>query len=246
MDFPRDAYYLPCYVPWYSPQYHSGVWFPPYYPSYVQQQGPADTELLSVSSRAKTPLQALDVSDIPPITSQELQQLNPQDFECNLMNARFFIMKSQCEDDVHKSVKYGIWTSSYENNNKMNHVFREANGMMPIYLFFSVINSGMLVGCAEMISAVNFTARFNGWYPNFSNLGYFGVRWIFVKDLHEKRLKQIKLNYNNFDSIPDSEEISVKLGCKILKEFTKLSKYKSLLDDFSYYDMKERQVLSYL
>lgn len=152
-------------------------------------------------------------------------------------------MRAQCEDDVHKSVKYGIWTSSFEGNKTLNRIFKETSGKIPVYLFFSVINSGMLVGCGEMISAVNFTATFNGWYPDFSNLGYFGVRWIFVKDLQEKRLRHIN---GNFASLEDAEEIPIKAGCRILKEFTKLSNYKSLLDDFEYYDTKEKQVLSYL
>lgn len=40
-----------------------------------------------------------------------------------------------------QSIKYGIWTSSKENNEKLNTKFQEAKGA-PIYLLYSVVKSG--------------------------------------------------------------------------------------------------------
>ena len=32
--------------------------------------------------------------------------------DLNVDNVRFFVIKSYSEDDVHKSIKYGCWTST--------------------------------------------------------------------------------------------------------------------------------------
>ena len=54
-------------------------------------------------------------------------------------NACLFIMKAFCEDDVHKSIKYGIWSSSEINNMVLSTRWQESNAEnIPIYLLFSV------------------------------------------------------------------------------------------------------------
>ena len=42
------------------------------------------------------------------------------------------------EDDVHKSLKYEIWSSTDPGNKRLDKAFKENNGRGPIYLFFSV------------------------------------------------------------------------------------------------------------
>ncbi|NDW60492.1 YTH domain-containing protein, partial [Yangia sp. PrR004] len=37
-----------------------------------------------------------------------------------------YILRSNNDDDIHKSIKYGIWTSSKENNEKLNAKYLEA------------------------------------------------------------------------------------------------------------------------
>ena len=54
-----------------------------------------------------------------------------------------FIAKSFSEDDVHKAVKYGIWTSLPHNNAKLADAWD--NELGPIYLLFSVNRSGRFV-----------------------------------------------------------------------------------------------------
>lgn len=52
--------------------------------------------------------------------------------------ARYFVIKSYTEDDVHKSLKYEIWSSTDPGNKRLDKAFKECGGRGPIYLFFSV------------------------------------------------------------------------------------------------------------
>ncbi|CAG8448297.1 8038_t:CDS:2 [Cetraspora pellucida] len=63
---------------------------------------------------------------------------NPDKFNCKPSNARFFVMKSYFEDDVHTSIKYGIWRSTEIGNSRLDKAFRDNADKGPIYLFFSV------------------------------------------------------------------------------------------------------------
>lgn len=73
---------------------------------------------------------------------------NPKEFDLNLKNARFFIIKSYSEDDIHRSIKYSIWCSTEHGNKRLDNAFRQQEGKGPIYLFFSVNRSGkrLIVG----------------------------------------------------------------------------------------------------
>ena len=48
------------------------------------------------------------------------------------------MIKSYTEDDVHKSLKYEIWSSTDPGNKRLDKAFRESSSRGPIYLFFSV------------------------------------------------------------------------------------------------------------
>ena len=57
---------------------------------------------------------------------------------CVCEQARYFVIKSYTEDDVHKSLKYEIWSSTDPGNKRLDKAFKETAGRGPIYLFFSV------------------------------------------------------------------------------------------------------------
>lgn len=63
---------------------------------------------------------------------------NPPTFDNKPAFARFFVIKSYTEDDVHKSLKYEIWSSTDPGNKRLDKAFKETAGRGPIYLFFSV------------------------------------------------------------------------------------------------------------
>lgn len=68
---------------------------------------------------------------------------NQVDFATDYKDAKFFVIKSYSEDNVHKSIKYGVWASTPNGNKKLDAAYREAkenHGTCPIFLLFSVIN----------------------------------------------------------------------------------------------------------
>ena len=72
-------------------------------------------------------------------------QYNKEDFPLDYDNAKFFVIKSYSEDDVHKSIKYNVWSSTLHGNKKLVNAYEDAkkvsaekSGVCPIFLFFSV------------------------------------------------------------------------------------------------------------
>lgn len=70
---------------------------------------------------------------------------NLPDFQTDYEDAKFFVIKSYSEDDVHKSIKYSVWSSTINGNKKLDAAFRDAETKTlkdgkkrPIFLFFSV------------------------------------------------------------------------------------------------------------
>lgn len=60
------------------------------------------------------------------------ETINPQDFEINPIFARFFVIKSYSEDDVHKSIKYGVWASTDTGNKRLDQAYRETGKKVAI------------------------------------------------------------------------------------------------------------------
>ena len=70
---------------------------------------------------------------------------NRLDFITKYDDAKFFVIKSYTEDDIHKSIKYSVQASTPNGNQKLNLAFEDAQlrasdnpGGCPIFLFFSV------------------------------------------------------------------------------------------------------------
>jgi hypothetical protein len=70
-----------------------------------------------------------------------LDSYNQLDFVTDYENAKFFIIKSFSEDNVHKSIKYNVWASTPHGNKKLDAAYHEAKeikGNCPVFLLFSV------------------------------------------------------------------------------------------------------------
>ena len=70
------------------------------------------------------------------------ESYNRPDFTTDYKDARFFIIKSYSEDNVHKSIKYGVWASTPNGNKKLDAAYHEAKenkDTCPMFLFFSVV-----------------------------------------------------------------------------------------------------------
>ncbi|XP_057990242.1 YTH domain-containing protein ECT4-like [Hevea brasiliensis] len=53
-------------------------------------------------------------------------QYNKPDFETKYTDAKFYVIKSYNEDDIHKSIKYDVWASTPNGNKKLDAAFHEA------------------------------------------------------------------------------------------------------------------------
>lgn len=73
------------------------------------------------------------------------EKYNLEDFQCEFENGKFYVIKSYSEDDIHKCIKYDVWSSTPNGNKKLDAAFRDAESKAtekgtrcPIFLFFSV------------------------------------------------------------------------------------------------------------
>ncbi|KAF8517600.1 YTH-domain-containing protein [Hysterangium stoloniferum] len=180
--------------------------------------------------------------DIPSLIATK--GYNPTNFEIRPNFARYFVIKSYTEDDVHKSLKYEIWSSTDPGNKRLDKAFKECNGRGPIYLFFSVNASGHFCGMAEMLTAVDYTRSSTVWASD-KWKGVFKVRWIFVRDIPNANLRHIRLN-NTQERKPvtnsrDTQELLPEAGHEMLRIFFTHPARTSLLQDFAYYELQSIQ-----
>jgi hypothetical protein len=104
--------------------------------------------------------------------------------------------------------------------------------------------SGRFVGVARMTSSVNEEEVFEYWAMDDVWKGLFKVEWIFVKDIPNKFLRDIKLSNNGYKPVTnsrDTQEIPRVEGELMFEKFEEFKYQTCLLQHFQYYD--ERQIL---
>ncbi|KAK6160942.1 hypothetical protein DH2020_004323 [Rehmannia glutinosa] len=176
-------------------------------------------------------------------------QYNKVDFPVDYKNAKFFVIKSYSEDDVHKSVKYNVWSSTPNGNKKLNAAYEDAQRIAagdsrgcPIFLFFSVNASGQFCGVAEMTGPVDFHRDMDFWQQDKWS-GSFPVKWHIIKDLPNPNFRHIILENNENKPVTnsrDTQEICYKKGLEMLRIYKSHALRTSLLDDFMYYENRQR------
>jgi len=78
--------------------------------------------------------------------SEDVSLLDPKDynkidFPETYTEAKFYVIKSYSEDDIHKSIKYSVWSSTPNGNKKLDASYNEAKQKSdgcPVFLLFSV------------------------------------------------------------------------------------------------------------
>lgn len=183
--------------------------------------------------------------DNKPITKRACQpnpmDFNPEIFDLEPANARYFIIKSYSEEDIHRSIKYSIWCSTNHGNKRLDKAFRtqeERNG--PLYLFFSVNGSGHFCGIAEMTSGVDFDSSSGVWAQS-KWQGEFSVKWIYVKDVPNNQLRHITLENNEDKPVTnsrDTQEVPREKGEAVLKIIHQYAHTSSLFDHVPSNDRK--------
>lgn len=170
---------------------------------------------------------------------------NPPDFDLSAPGARFFVIKSYSEDDIHRSIKYEIWCSTEHGNKRLDQAFRERerepNGV--VYLFFSVNGSGHFCGMAQMVSHVDYNSNSSVWSQD-KWKGQFKVRWIYVKDVPNVQLRYIRLENNENKPVTnsrDTQEVPHAKGLQVLRIMHSYRHSTSIFDDFIHYEKRQEE-----
>lgn len=176
-------------------------------------------------------------------------QYNKDDFSVDYADAKFFVIKSYSEDDVHKSIKYNVWSSTPNGNKKLSSAYEDAQRIAaeksrgcPVFLFFSVNASGQFCGVAEMVGPVDFDKDMDFWQQDKWS-GSFPVKWHIIKDVPNPTFRHIILENNEHKPVTnsrDTQEIMHKQGVEMLKLFKNYTSKTSLLDDFMYYENRQK------
>ena len=167
----------------------------------------------------------------------EKHNINPRSFNCNPAEAKFFVIKSYSEDDIHHSFKHSVWCSTETGNKKLDAAFKSLNGKGPVYLFFSVNASGHFCGLAEMKTALDFSTQAGLLQDKWK--GRFDVKWIFIKDVPNATFRHIIIESNERKPVTqsrDSQDVPYKQGKEMLKLMFNHNSKTSMLDSFSEYE----------
>eukprot|EP01006_Ploeotia_vitrea_P047952 TRINITY_DN67179_c8_g3_i1.p1 TRINITY_DN67179_c8_g3~~TRINITY_DN67179_c8_g3_i1.p1 ORF type:complete len:542 (+),score=125.15 TRINITY_DN67179_c8_g3_i1:31-1656(+) len=174
-------------------------------------------------------------------------EINPKIFDCP-KSAKMFVIKSYSEDDVHKSIKYGVWASTESGNKRLSAAWNEASqhgARQPhIFLFFSVNASGQFCGCAQMTSNVDTKQKLDYWADDKWS-GKFTVKWIYIKDIPNTFFRHIILENNENKPVTnsrDTQEIPPEKGKEMVNIFRNFRHKTSIMDDFSFYDQRQKDM----
>ncbi|KAJ6678860.1 YTH YT521-B HOMOLOGY DOMAIN-CONTAINING [Salix viminalis] len=173
------------------------------------------------------------------------ESYNHPDFVIEYEDAKFFIIKSYSEDNVHKSIKYGVWASTPNGNRKLDTTYREAKEKQdpcPVFLLFSVNASAQFCGVAEMTGPVDFDKSVDYWQQDKWN-GQFPVKWHLIKDVPNSQFRHIVLENNDNKPVTnsrDTQEVKLEQGIEMLSIFKNYETDMSILDDFDFYEDRQK------
>ena len=175
---------------------------------------------------------------------KNINDYNPKSFDLNPKNARYFVIKSFSEDDIHRSIKYEIWCSTEHGNKRLDAAYRERNSKGPIYLLFSVNGSGHFCGMAQMLTGVDYSNTSSSVWVQDKFKGQFKVKWIYVKDVPNGQLRHIRLENNENKPVTnsrDTQEVPPEKGKQVLKTLHSYAHTTSIFDDFIHYEKRQEE-----
>jgi len=159
--------------------------------------------------------------------------------------SKFFIIKSFSEEDVHKSIKYNVWSSTKTGNQTLNNAYKKAKEEGgEVYLIFSTNGSGRFVGITKMKNEVDFDKMFIYWTQDGKWNGMMNVEWVFIKDVPFKEFRNIIILMKDGQVKPlsnsrDTQEIPLLEAKKIFEIFENYNNTNTILEHFEYYDLRQ-------
>ena len=175
----------------------------------------------------------------------DINQKNLKLYEKINQNSKFFIIKSFSEEDVHKSIKYNVWSSSKNGNLTLSNAFnmtKDKNG--EVYLFFSCNGSGRYCGIARMKTPCDETKSFELWTQDGKWPGLFDVEWLFIKDVPFKEFKTIIITMKDGEIKPisnarDTQEVPFEQAKLMIQKIEEYQNTNTILEHFEFYDMRQ-------
>ena len=175
----------------------------------------------------------------------DINQRNMKLIDSINSNSKFFVIKSFSEEDVHKSIKYNVWSSSKDGNLTLSNAFRiteENKGN--VYLFFSCNGSGRYAGIARIKTPCDETKTFGLWTQDGKWPGLFDVEWMFIKDVPFKEFKDIIITMKDGEVKPisnsrDTQEIPYDKAVIMIKRIAEYQNTNTILEHFEFYDMRQ-------
>ncbi len=175
----------------------------------------------------------------------DINKKNASVYEKVDSNSKFFVIKSFSEEDVHKSIKYGVWSSSKNGNLTLSNAFniaKEKNGS--VYLYFSCNGSGKYAGVARMKTPCDENKYFEYWTQDGKWPGLFEVEWLFIKDVPFKEFKDIIITMKDGEIKPisnarDTQEIPFEPAKIMMEKISKFQNSNTILEHFEFYDLRQ-------
>ncbi|KAF9616627.1 hypothetical protein IFM89_030796 [Coptis chinensis] len=165
------------------------------------------------------------------------QRYNRADFVTEYNDAKFFVIKSYSEDNVHKSIKYGVWASTPNGNRKLDAAYHEAKEKQ-----CPVNASAQFCGVCQMVGPVDFDKSVDYWQQDKWS-GQFPVKWHIIKDVPNSQFRHIILENNDSKPVTnsrDTQEVKLEQGLEMLNIFKNYETNLSILDDFDYYEERQK------
>jgi len=202
----------------------------PYYNPYFQQQILYRTEMYICSKYRH-------LIDINQKNAKLIDSINS--------NCKFFVIKSFSEEDVHKSIKYNVWSSSKDGNLTLSNAFRiteENKGN--VYLFYSCNGSGRYCGIARMKSPCDENKSFGLWTQDGKWPGLFDVEWLLIKDVPFREFKNVIITMKDGEVKPisnsrDTQEIPFEQAKIVIQKIAEYQNTNTILEHFEFYDMRQ-------
>eukprot|EP01017_Pseudomicrothorax_dubius_P033858 TRINITY_DN4583_c0_g1_i11.p2 TRINITY_DN4583_c0_g1~~TRINITY_DN4583_c0_g1_i11.p2 ORF type:complete len:370 (+),score=70.40 TRINITY_DN4583_c0_g1_i11:146-1255(+) len=158
-----------------------------------------------------------------------------------LTNAQYFILTSNTEQDLHKAIKYGVWTSTPRTNKVLSSEFQEAKkNIQNVFIFFSMKDTNKIMGVAEMKGDVDYYESFTYWAEPLKWFGQFELEWLYVKDLSLEEVGDLITRRDT----KDGRKLDPEVGMKIVKRFMDkpFTVKDTLFNYFEYLDVLEDEI----
>jgi len=184
----------------------------------------------------------IDIEEVRTIPS--LCMLNSSEYKLDNPNKlKFVVVTSSSADDIHKSMKYGIWASTKDGNATLMSSFvqKKRGDISDVIVFFRIKDENRFIGCARLLSNYIEEQQYDLWWERVEWKGLFNVQWLFAKNLDFSKIDNL-----NADEMVDGTELSQELGFQIIKKLltTPYNYSESILQLFCVLDRREDNLIT--